>query len=90
MELTRLRNEIDLVDTEIIILLQKRFEVIDRIAEYKKLNSIEVVQSWRWQELLEERKKLASKLDLDENMIEEIWNIIHKYAILEEKEIINN
>ncbi|MDD2566208.1 MAG: chorismate mutase [Candidatus Gracilibacteria bacterium] len=90
MELNNLRKDIDLIDNEILLLLKKRFDVVEKISIYKKENKIEVVQYGRWQELLSLRKNKASTLCINENMIEEIWELIHKYAISKEKEIINN
>lgn len=90
MELLHLRNEIDLYDTQIIDLLKKRFITIEKVANYKKQHSIDAVQHKRWLDLLEDRKKLAQEIWVDEIMIEEIWWIIHKYAIDKEKNIINN
>lgn len=88
MELINLRKDIDLIDNEILLLLKKRFEVIEKVSIYKKENWIDIIQPWRWQELLSFRKNVAFEFWINENMIEEIWESIHKYAISKEKEII--
>lgn len=88
MELEKLRNDIDKVDLELLNILQKRFDVINEISIYKKNNWLIAHQPKRWQEVLIARKSIAEEKWLNTEMIEDIWNILHKYAILEEEKII--
>lgn len=79
--LDKWRQEIDKIDWELIKLIAQRMQVVREIGIYKKANWIEIIQQWRWQEILKSRKKLAKELWLKEEFIEDIWNRIHKYAI---------
>lgn len=88
MELAKLREQIDSTDKIIIENIAKRFTLVEQVALYKKWANLQARQQSRWEEVLESRKKLAKELGLNENMIVEIWNIMHEYAILKEKEII--
>jgi chorismate mutase len=45
---------------------------------------MESLQPSRWAEVLKTKKALAKDFGLSENLIENIWNMIHEYAIKEE------
>ena len=83
--LKKYRQEIDNIDKEIIELLAKRFEIVKKIWKYKKQNNITPLQKWRWDEVLENRKQIAKNLWINEKLIENIWNLIHKEALNLEK-----
>ena len=83
--LTKYRNKLDYVDKEIIKLLAQRFEIVKKIWKYKKENNIWILQSWRWKQVLENKKQITKELWIDENLIEYIWNLIHEEALKLEK-----
>ncbi len=82
------RNKIDFLDKEIIKLLVERFEVVKLVWEFKKINNMQALQSWRWQAVLDSRKEFAKTKWISEEFIEKIWNEIHDYAISLEEKII--
>lgn len=90
MSLENLRSKIDKVDEKIINLLWIRFSCVKEVAMFKKVNNINAFQSKRWKEVLEKRKYQGKANSLDEEMIIEIWETIHKFALKLENEIINN
>ena len=47
-ELQNYRESIDKIDIQIIELLSKRFEVVKKVGEYKKLHNIPPLQPERW------------------------------------------
>lgn len=79
--LQKWRQEIDLIDSEIINLLAKRMNIVKRIWKYKKEKWINILQEGRWNDVLKSRKKIATELGLKEEFIEDIWNRIHDYAL---------
>ncbi len=89
-QLTIYRNQIDNLDKEIIKLLWERFDIIKRVAEFKKENNISVLQSNRWQEVLEKAKSFWLEKELSPVFIWVIWNTIHEFAIELEEKIKNN
>jgi len=80
-----LRQQIDILDKELIGILSKRLKVVNKIGDLKKQLKIPALQPKRWQEVLKSRKNLAHKLKLNENFIEDIFNLIHKEALKIEK-----
>ena len=87
-ELTLLRNQINIFDTELIQLLSKRNNIVKKIANFKKQNQLTAFQIERWFEILQTRTELGEKLKLDNQMIAEIYELIHKYSILLQTRII--
>lgn len=75
------RNEIDQIDSEILKLFSNRKAIVKKIGDYKRENRIEPLDTVRWSEVVSNLKKQALSLGLDVAEIEEIYEIIHKYAI---------
>ena len=80
------RNQIDTMDREIVYLLSRRFSAVKSIWDIKKLNNINALQPWRWQEVIDKLKENWDEFWVDFDFLENIWNLIHKEALrLEEK-----
>ena len=84
-ELEMYRQNIDEIDKQIIYLLHERFQVVEKIWDYKKKNNMEALQQWRFKEVLDTRKMYASELWIDSILIDSIWNNIHDYSLKLEK-----
>jgi len=74
--LTSLRDEIDSVDKEIILLLKKRIEIAKKIIEYKKKNNLSLEDLNREKEIIE---KLASS-KIPKELIKTIYTQIFNYS----------
>jgi chorismate mutase len=61
MSLDDLRKKIDTIDIAIIELLAKRFAVVKKIGEYKKLHTLPALDISRWNELVALLKNRAKK-----------------------------
>ena len=59
-ELMDLRKKIDVVDKDILVLVLKRFDLVDQVAEVKRANKIPVFVPGREDEILD---KLVSEVD---------------------------
>ena len=60
MELNKLRDQIDVIDTQLVSLFAKRMEICEKIAKYKRQNSMEVYDEMREKAVLD---KVASLCD---------------------------
>jgi chorismate mutase len=76
-----LRLEIDNIDDQILQLLKDRIHTVEKIGEVKEQNQLTIFQMKRWFKILEQRKKSAQGLGLDEETIHELFQLIHKYSI---------
>lgn len=61
MVLDDLRKEIDTIDRAIIELLAKRFSVVKKIGEYKKIHKLSPLDASRWNALISSLKVSAKK-----------------------------
>jgi chorismate mutase len=86
-ELLEFRDQIDLLDHQIIELLNDRKQIVEAIANFKDQNKLTIFQIDRWFEILKNRKLIANNLDLDDQMIAEIFELIHKYSVLTQTKI---
>ena len=82
-----LRNKVDKVDQSIIDFLNDRIDIVKEIATLKQANQITIFQLERWFEILLNTKNQAQKIGLDPKMITEIFEVIHKYSILTQTNI---
>ncbi len=86
-ELLEFRNKIDILDHQIIELLNDRKKIVERIADFKNQNKLTIFQIERWFEILQSRKSTANNLKLDNQMVADIFELIHKYSILAQTKI---
>ena len=86
-QLLNFRNQIDNFDIKIIELLNNRKQVVEHIANFKNENRLTIFQIEGWFEILNTRKENANLLGVDEQMVEEIFALIHKYSILAQTKI---
>ena len=86
-ELLEFRDQIDLLDHQIIELFNDRKQIVEAIANFKDQNKLTIFQIDRWFEILKNRKLIANNLDLDDQMIVEIFELIHKYSVLTQTKI---
>lgn len=76
-----LRSEIDVLDSTLIDILAARMAVVDKIGDYKKSANITVLQTDRWNAILEAISKLASEKGLEVSFVERLFKIIHEASI---------
>lgn len=85
--LEELRNQIDIVDQELIRALRKRFSLVELVGKVKKRNEVKPLDATRWQQVLLSRTKWGKELDLDPVFITNIFNQIHDYSLQIEGEL---
>ncbi len=83
------RDEIDLVDMEILDTMSRRARVVKKIAEYKREHKMTILQVSRWDELLQDRLAVAQKLGLDEKFAKELYQQIHLMSIRIQTAVMN-
>jgi chorismate mutase len=88
--LEELRDQIDLIDKDIIEVLASRMKIVEKIAEYKRDNNVTTLQASRWDALLKDRVALGKAQDLSEGFISAIYEEIHRASIKRQSEIMNN
>ncbi|MDE5421831.1 bifunctional 3-deoxy-7-phosphoheptulonate synthase/chorismate mutase type II [Ancylomarina sp. DW003] len=84
-----LRFKIDQYDNEVMAILQKRMEAANGIGEYKKANNMTILQSGRWESILEKHLAEAKNSNLSERFISKLFKAIHEESIAHQTEIMN-
>jgi len=76
LNLNDYREAIDKIDEDIMIALYRRFEIVDRVAKFKKENQLSIQDKDRETALINNLKDIASEWNLSVEMIERIWKTI--------------
>lgn len=88
--LDKLREQINHIDDELMQLISQRMNIAEKIGEYKRNNNVTILQSNRWNEILEKATKKASKLGISEEFISRYMDAIHMESINRQNKIMNN
>lgn len=87
--LEKLRSIIDNIDAAIIENFKHRMSVVEKIAEFKRLNNITILQPERWNYIVERALKLGTNHNLSEDFIINLFNVIHRESIRTQTSIMN-
>ncbi len=87
--LEALRYDIDQLDREILSMISTRMDVVREIGKYKKANQVTVLQFERWKQMMESRSMSSEELLLSSDFIERFMQLIHKEAIQQQNQIMN-
>ena len=85
--LSQLRDSIDRIDIELLELLGKRMALAREIGRYKREHSMSVVQSGRYNDLMQNRVDDAARLDLSADFVSNILSAIHEESVRQQVEI---
>ena len=88
-KLELLRGRIDAIDHEIMEVLAQRMGIVKQIGQYKKENKVTALQINRWAQIMEDRSRLAEKLDLDDAFVQAIFQLIHEDSVRQQSEIMD-
>lgn len=88
--LEKLRNQINHLDDELMQILSQRMKVAEKIAEYKKENNITILQTNRWNEILNRACKRAEQLGLSREFITKYFDAVHMESITHQTRIFNS
>lgn len=88
--LDHLRKEIDHIDNEVFNLLGHRMELADSIGQYKKRNNIAILQTTRWNEILEKTIALGQAKGLSKEFVTTVLRAIHQESINHQEAIMTS
>ncbi len=86
-KLDRLRKEIDILDDEIMNVLASRMKVAREIGMYKKENNMTILQTDRWNEILNKFVERGLQNGLTEEFITRIIKSIHDESIEQQEKV---
>jgi chorismate mutase len=88
--LEKLRQQINHLDDEMMQILGQRMKVAEQIGTYKKNNSITILQTNRWNEILERAFLKGDKLGLSNEFITRYFDAVHMESINHQNKIMNS
>ena len=86
----KMRSQINQLDDELMQILGQRMKIADQIGKYKKDNGITILQTNRWNEILERAFKKGEKLGLGKEFITKYFDAIHMESINHQNKIMNS
>ena len=84
-----LRAQIDEIDNTLMDLLAKRFRVCREIGTFKKEHNMTVLQTGRYNEILEKRGAQASLCGMDAAFAAQVFELIHEESVRQQLAIVN-
>ena len=87
--LNQLRIQIDDLDIELIDVLKRRMELVEKIGFHKKENKVTILQNNRWAEMLIKRTQYGKENGLSEVFIQQLLKAIHQESIDKQNSIMN-
>lgn len=87
--LMELRNQIDMIDDELLNILERRMLVADNIGKVKKENNIRILQTNRWDEILNKMMLKGNKKGLSQEFIDKLFRAVHQESINHQTKIMN-
>lgn len=84
-----LRKQIDELDNQLIELLAKRMRVCREIGQYKKEHNMTVLQTSRYNEILDKRGAQGVLCGMSSEFIRSVFEDVHEESVRQQIEIIN-
>ncbi|WP_119079008.1 chorismate mutase [Chitinophaga alhagiae] len=88
--LEKLRNQINGIDDEILLLLGNRMKIAEKIGLYKKENNITILQTNRWNEILDRGIRAGEKLGLTKDFVLKYFDAVHLESINRQNKVMND
>ncbi|MGM9705133.1 MAG: chorismate mutase [Prevotella sp.] len=86
----QLRKQIDELDNQLMELLAKRMRVCREIGQYKKEHNMTVLQTSRYNEILDKRGAQGALCGMDSDFIKRVFEEVHEESVRQQIEIINH
>lgn len=84
-----LRHKIDEVDLDLFNLLARRMRIAEDIGRYKLRNNISILQTVRWNEILERGYAQGRQRGLNDQFIETFLSAVHQESIAHQQKVMN-
>jgi chorismate mutase len=88
--LEAMRQQINQLDDELLQVLSTRMKVAQKIGEYKKNNDITILQTNRWNEILDRAVSKGNKLGLSDDFVTKYMDAVHMESINQQNKVMNS
>ncbi len=86
-ELEELRSKINILDEQLLVTLEQRMKIAEKIGIYKKKNNLTILQNKRWEEIIYSMIKKGNEKGISRLAINRIFKAIHQESINHQTEI---
>lgn len=87
-EIEAIRNRIDRIDDELVLLLAERMRSSREIGEFKKEHNISILQMKRWRKIIRKALKNGDTAGLQSDFIKAVYQLIHEESIRIQSEVL--
>ena len=87
--LKQLRIQIDDLDIELLDVLKRRMDLVEKIGVHKKENEVTILQNKRWIDMLKSRVEYGKENGLSELFIQQLLKAIHQESIDKQNSVMN-
>lgn len=88
--LEKLRQQINHLDDELMQILGQRMKAAELIGKYKRENNITILQTSRWNEIIERAFLKGDKLGLSKEFIMKYFDAVHMESINHQKKVMDD
>ena len=88
--LNNIRAKIDLYDEQLVNVIVKRLQEVDKIGHLKKSSNVAVLQTKRWDEILDKMRLRGAGAGLSEEFVTIILKAIHQESIDRQERVFKN
>lgn len=88
--LEKLRQQINQLDDELMQILGRRMKIAEQIGQYKKDNQITILQTNRWNEIIDRATTKGDKLGLSKEFITRYFDAVHMESINHQKKVLDS
>jgi chorismate mutase len=88
--LEKLREQINHIDDEIMHLLGQRMNIADKIGQYKRDNNVTILQTNRWNQILDRAFQKGDALGLSREFVTKYLDAVHMESIAHQNKIMNS
>lgn len=84
-----LREQIDVLDNNLVELLSNRMNICRKIGSYKKEHNMTVLQANRYKEIIDKRGAQGELFGMDSEFVKHIFELVHEESVRQQMEVIN-
>ncbi|MCD8210994.1 MAG: bifunctional 3-deoxy-7-phosphoheptulonate synthase/chorismate mutase type II [Prevotella sp.] len=88
-DIAALRKQIDELDDQLMELLAKRMRVCREIGQYKKEHNMTVLQTSRYDEILDKRGAQGTQCGISPSFVKTVFEAVHEESVRQQIEIVN-
>lgn len=89
LALSKLRTQIDETDLKILDIIGKRMKIVEEVGALKRDKNVAILQTQRWQEILETMMSVGKEKELSEDFILRLFQAIHQESIHHQGRVLN-